>query len=118
MAEEQGFRIGPVLTDKIISVVKRVEGSPYRYGDASIQTRFEDEGEGGGGGGADVFRICTFTGTWSKTTQKVVTFKYETNTPNTVLAVNLFSNISVDCGTRDCAVAQEGEAWFLIAAEC
>lgn len=113
---EQGFRFGPVLTDKVISVVKRVEDMPYRYGNASIPTRFEDDGFGGGGGSS--FRICTFTGSWSKSATKSVTFKYQTTTPNTVAATNLFADISVDCGERDCAIARDGTAWFLISAEC
>lgn len=118
MAEHRGYMVGPVLADKIVSAVKRIGDIPHRYGNASIPTRFEDGGGGGGGGGSQNFRICTFTGTWAKTTQKTVTFKYETNTPNTVSVTNLFCDITVDCGTRDCAIAQEGETWFLIAGEC
>lgn len=72
----------------------------------------------GGGGGAAAFRICTFTGTWPKETTKVVTYKFQTATPNTAIAMNLFADISVDCGERDCAIAREGTAWFLISAEC
>jgi hypothetical protein len=65
------------------------------------------------------FRICTFTGAWSKNTLKTVTFKFATNTPNTVSASNLFANISTSSpGTLNCAIAKEGTAWYLIAAEC
>lgn len=114
-----GYRLGPVLTDKVIAVVKRVEDTPYKYGNASIPVRFEDDGYGGGsGGGSGGIRICTFTGSWSKNSAKTVTFKYQTTTPNTVAATNIFANLSVDCGARNCAIARDGTAWFMIQAEC
>jgi len=65
-----------------------------------------------------VFRICTFTAAWSKNTTKVVTLKYNTTTPNTFVAMNLFAEITSSTATRNCAIAKEGTAWFLIAAEC
>lgn len=70
------------------------------------------------GGGKAAFRICSFEGAWSKNSTKTLTFAYQTTTPNTVTVMNLFANISVDCGARKCAIAREGTAWFLIAAEC
>lgn len=117
MAGEKGFQLGPVLTDRVIQAVKRVEASPYRTGITKIPTRFEDDG--GGGFQPATFRICTFTGSWAKSTDKVVTFKYQTTTPNTVTATNLFATIeSSECGPLNCAIAREGTAWFMIAAEC
>lgn len=65
-----------------------------------------------------VFRICTFTAAWSKNTTKVVTLKYNTTTPNTFVAMNLFAAIGESTATRNCAIAKEGTAWYLIAAEC
>ena len=71
-----------------------------------------------------VFRICTFTGAWNiasgPTDRKTVTFKYQTMTPNTVAATNLFAavNTAAAAGNIDCAVAREGTSWFLIAAKC
>jgi len=67
---------------------------------------------------APTFRIGTFSGSWSTSSTKVVTFKYQTNSPNTVVVNNLFANISVECGTRDCAISREGTAWFLVSAQC
>jgi hypothetical protein len=67
---------------------------------------------------ATFFRICTFTAAWAKNTEKTVTFKYITTSPNTVQATNLFAAIGTATGTRNCAIAKEGTAWFLIAAEC
>lgn len=64
------------------------------------------------------FRICTFTGSWSKTAAKVVTFRNQTATPNTASATNLFANISSAASSRNCAIAKDGTAWYLIAAEC
>ena len=67
---------------------------------------------------AKVFRICTFTGAWSINSAKTVTFKYTTATPNTAVATNLFATLGAAASSRNCAIAKDGTAWFLIAAEC
>lgn len=75
----------------------------------------------GGGKSGKVFRICTFTGAWSIDTSKTVTFRNVTTTPNTVVAVNLFSSLSGPSGTVStavCAIAKDGSAWYLIQARC
>ena len=59
------------------------------------------------------FRVCTFTGSWSIGSTKTVSFKYQTNTPNTAVATNLFFPVTAGA-TLDCAIAKEGTAWFLI----
>ena len=64
------------------------------------------------------FRIATFTGNWNISGVKTVTFKYQTTTPNTVTATNLFANITATASSLNCAIAKDGTAWFLIAAEC
>ena len=69
--------------------------------------------EGGGGGGAVVFHIGTFTGAWATSAVKVVTFKYQTTTPNTASVTNLFFPYPEN-GTKDCAIAKDGTAWFLV----
>jgi hypothetical protein len=66
-----------------------------------------------GGDATKAFRVCTFTGSWSINTSKTVTFKYQTATPNTVSATNLFFPID-GTSTRDCAIAKDGTAWFLV----
>lgn len=99
--------------DRIANVVRLVEqgnrdGSPLRLGRAISQESL-----------AKVFRVCTFTGSWSKQDAKTVTFYNQTSTPNTVSAINLFAEISTSSITnRNCAIARDGTAWFLIAAEC
>jgi hypothetical protein len=60
-----------------------------------------------------VFRIGTFSGAWNIGASKTVTFKYQTTTPNTVSAVNLFFPVTLT-GARDCAIAKDGTAWFLV----
>jgi len=65
------------------------------------------------GGGAKVFRVCTFTGAWSIGSTKAVTFKNQTATPNTASANNLFWPVP-DGPERDCAIAKEGTAWYLV----
>jgi hypothetical protein len=63
-------------------------------------------------------RICEFTGAWNIKTSKVVTLKYEGDGLSTLDVLNLFANVPAPPSTADCAVAREGTAWFLIAAEC
>jgi hypothetical protein len=73
------------------------------------------------GGGGKVFRVCTFTGSWSKNAAKVVTFRGITSTPNTAVAQNIFVAITGTTSTsttKNCAIAKDGTAWYLIAAEC
>jgi hypothetical protein len=72
------------------------------------------------GGGGKVFRVCTFTGAWSKNDAKVVTFRGVTSTPNTAVAQNIFVTISGTTATttKNCAIARDGTAWYLISAEC
>jgi hypothetical protein len=68
-----------------------------------------------------LFRICTFTGAWSKNSAKVVTFRGITSTPNTAVAQNIFVAITGTTSTsttKNCAIAKDGTAWYLIAAEC
>jgi len=62
-----------------------------------------------------VFRIATFTGAWSVNSSKTVTFKFQTSTPNTANAINLFFPVvGTAAGNRDCAIAKDGTAWYLI----
>ena len=95
---------------RIARVVQAVEREPQRaepltFGESPTTVR-------------RVFRVCTFTGAWSKTAVKTVTLKFQTTTPNTVVATNLIATIATAAGSRNCAIAKEGTAWFLIAAEC
>ena len=73
------------------------------------------------GGGGKLFRVCTFTGSWSKNAAKVVTFRGVTSTPNTAVAQNIFATIAgttATATTKNCAIAKDGTAWYLISAEC
>lgn len=66
-----------------------------------------------GGIGARAFRMATFTGSWNINAAKVVTFKNQTSTPNTASVSNQLIDLP-DAGTRNCAIAREGTAWYLI----
>lgn len=109
----KGFLIGETLLGQIKDTVKRVDGMPEGGNFTRIPTRFESVA-----GGGSSFRICTFTGAWSKSSDKTVTFRGVTTTPNTVSATNLFADIAATEGSRNCAIAKDGAAWHLIAAEC
>ena len=72
-------------------------------------------GPRGVGGTSKVFRVCTFTGAWSINSAKTVTFRNVTSTPNTASAVNLFFPITnTASSSKDCAIAKDGTAWYLI----
>lgn len=96
---------------RIAKVVRVVEGGNREQGGLTYDHPMP-------GVGVKLFRIATFTGSWSKEAAKVVTFKYQTSTPNTAIATNLFVTLGTALSSRNCAIAKEGTAWFLIAAEC
>lgn len=64
----------------------------------------------GGGGGS--ISTGTFSGAWSKGSQKTVTIS-----AGTVSALNIFSDVG-GTGNNFCAVAQAEGVYYLIAAEC
>ena len=100
--------------ERIAKVVRAVEGGDRDCGPLTFGARV-------GGVSGKVFRICTYTGAWSKNTDKTVTFRGITATPNTAIATNLFANVSgvtATSVTKNCAIAKDGTAWYLIAAEC
>lgn len=97
--------------ERIAAVVRQAELTPASASPLEFDTAAS--------GGKKTFRVCTFTGAWSIDTTKTVTFKNQTSTPNTVSAVNLFANIaSSSTAARNCAIAKDGTAWYLIAAQC
>lgn len=110
MTQERYF-IGPGLRDKLRETITRVDGMMDRERGVKNQVILQELPRRPGG--SDAFRICTFTGSWSIATDKTVTFKYQTSTPNTVVATNLFWPVP-DGGQRDCAIARDGAAWFLV----
>jgi hypothetical protein len=110
MADLTQFDLGSAA--RVARVVRAVEQEPRRTRPLAFSPVIE-------AGRKRVFRVCTFTGGWSINTAKTVTFKYQTATPNTVSATNLFANIATaSTAFRNCAIARDGTAWFLIAAEC
>ena len=92
--------------ERIAHVVRTVERSGRDTKGPVWNPRME-------GGGGVVFHIGTFTGAWAISSVNVVTFKYQTTTPNTASVTNLFFPYPEN-GTKDCAIAKEGTAWFLV----
>jgi hypothetical protein len=116
MASIPKYFIGPQLLGDIRRVVGRVDAEPIGSEVTRIPTRLQDMPRAG-----KVFRICTFTGAWSKNQNKTVTFRGVTATPNTVVAANLFASINTASAPQtsfSCAIAKDGTAWYLISAEC
>ena len=112
MADRDRVTFTRGAAERIANAVRKVEVGERGGG----QLEFENRGQQGFG--RKTFRMCTFTGSWSIGSAKTVTFKYQTATPNTVVATNLFAEIGTASSSRNCAIAKEGTAWFLIAAEC
>ena len=101
--------------ERISKAVRIVESGNRDSGGLSFGRPGDSSAQG------KVFRVCTFTGAWSKNSSKVVTFRGVTSTPNTAVAQNIFVTISgttATATTKNCAIAKDGTAWYLIAAEC
>jgi|688.fasta_scaffold246658_1 hypothetical protein len=80
MADARSYQFGPVLTDRIISVVKRVDSMPYQAGLTRIPTRFEDVPQPG-----MMLKRGTYTGSWAIGTTAAVTL---VNTTQTIAVTN------------------------------
>lgn len=94
--------------ERIAKVVRTVEAGDRDAGPLSFGYR--DSAATG-----KVFRICTFTGSWSIGSTKTVTFKDVTATPNTAVANNLFFPVTPGpTALTDCAIAKDGTAWYLV----
>lgn len=91
--------------ERIAKVVRQVEG-----GDRDQPGIYFGSAPGSQ---SKTFRVCTFTGAWAIDAAKVVTFKNQTTTPNTVSATNLFLGLPEN-GTRNCGIAKDGTGWYLI----
>ena len=61
----------------------------------------------------EIFRVATFTGAWAINATKTVTFKYQTQTPNTASVMNLVVGLS-PTSVSDVSIAKDGTAWFLL----
>ena len=106
MADSDAISFTRAAADRIADAVLVVENQVRDGGNLEF-------GAPGPPGARRVFRVCTFTGAWSIGDTRSVTFKNQTSTPNTVSASNLFWPIP-DGPQRDCAIAKEGTAWYLL----
>lgn len=97
--------------DRIAAVVRSAELTPPSARPLRFDPLIAD-------GKQKVFRMCTFTGAWPKGSAKTVTFRGVTSTPNTASATNLFAAVPAPASSGNCAIAKDGTAWYLIAAEC
>jgi hypothetical protein len=112
-AKTQATSFTRPAAERIARVVRKVEAGDRKENALSFQRV--------GGGGGKVFRVCTFTGAWSINATKTITFRNVTTTPNTVVARNIFAALTGSTSTstlRNCAIAKDGTAWYLIAAQC
>jgi len=104
MADLTQFDLGSAA--RVARVVRAVEQEPRRTKPLAFGPVIE-------AGRRRAFRVCTFSGQWNINTSKVVTFKYQTSKPNTVMATNLLCGLSPN-GSCDVSIAKDGAAWFLV----
>jgi hypothetical protein len=93
---------------RIAGVVRAVESEPQRTKPLVFDAI-------GPSSKKKVFLICTFTAAWSIDQTQTVRIR---NSTATLQAVNLFAGITSVSGTKNCAIAKDGTAWYLIAAQC
>lgn len=105
----RGYLIGEGYRDRIDRTISRVDGLVDGSAATQIPTRLQELG----GSSQKVFRICTFTGSWAIDSDKTVTFKGVTTTPNTVSAKNLVCGLDPS-GSCDVSIAKDGTAWYLV----
>jgi hypothetical protein len=104
------YLIGESLREKLKSTIAKVDSIPFGGPVSRIPTVFDE----GTPYSPKVFRVCTFTGSWAINTDKTVTFRGVTSTPNTVSAKNLIYDLPSQ-GELPCGIAKDGTAWYLIA---
>lgn len=93
---------------RIANVVRAVEGTPPPAKPLTFGPVLESPRR-------KLVRMATFTGAWSINSSNTVTFRNQTATPNTASVVNLFFPITrAPSSPRDCAIAKDGTAWYLI----
>lgn len=124
---DAGYRIGPVFAERIAAVVRQVENSPMRIGDASIPTRFEDYQPFVTGD--EPLRLCKTTAEFPKNTLATLEVweactppgEQRTMIPGGVPAtienvVNKFTDIPAN---KFVSIAKHNNGyWYVIAAEC
>jgi hypothetical protein len=109
MADNGRYLIGESLREKLKSTISKVDALAPGAPVSRIPTFLEEMSPYN----PKVFRMCTFTGTWAIGTDKIVTFRGVTATPNTVSVTNLVCGLSTTA-TCDISVAKDGTAWYLI----
>jgi hypothetical protein len=102
------YLLGPNLHRRIVDTIAAVEGDPYESVPHRIPTDLSSDTYI-----PKTLRVGTFHGKWDIGTQNTVAFKNVTAVPNTVSVTNMFYNLP-DMGGRDCIIAKEGTAWYLV----
>lgn len=113
MADQDPVTFTYGAAQRIASAVRKVEIGDRAGGALSFERVYDELPTT-----KKTFRMCTFTGAWSKNSLKTVTFRGVTTTPNTVSANNVFAELQGGTAALNCAIAKDGTAWYLIAAEC
>lgn len=113
MAEGR-YLIGESLREKLKSTIAKVDSIPFGGPVSRIPTVAVSEGANYV---PKVFRVCTATGAWPINTDKVVTFRGVTTTPNTVSARNEIISLPSPKSTatsRIVNIAKDGTQWYLV----
>jgi hypothetical protein len=111
----EGYLVGPNLLSDIRRTIATVDGQELAIAPTRIQTRFEEVQYPQ----QKIFRVGTFTGAWTLNGTNTVTLPVTGSTSvTTVTATNLFASITTASSSRNCGIAKDGTAWYLIAAQC
>lgn len=89
--------------ERIANVVRAIELAPTPGRAFTFDPQFYDPRR-------RVVRMATFSGAWAINGEKTVTFRGATTT---VSATNLLLDVP-SAGTRNCAIAKDGTAWYLV----
>lgn len=116
MPKRERYFLSPAFAHELKRTVQRVDALALAQNGPTQGVRYWDM-QRPQSSRLDVFKICTFTGSWSIGDSKTVAFKYQTATPNTVVATNLFFPVAsggTSVTLKNCAIAKDGTAWFLV----
>lgn len=116
----ESYKIGPVLADRMIDTIKRVQGTPYKTGQGEA-IAYRDTGPDVSFG--MFMRLGKTQSTWTKgTTATIYTYDEgtppnETNPGQPVIegAVNKFADVQAD---KWVMLGRTRLGWYLISAEC
>lgn len=117
MARQERYTIGPNLLRDIRSTIQKVDALAPHISGPTQGVRYWDM-QRPPSQRTDVFKICTFTGSWAINSAKSVQFAYQSATPNTISVQNVLFPLpelsNTTASPTFCAIGKDGTAWYLV----